>query len=131
VTLALPLMSVVALGELRVPQALLGAPLKVNTTKSFALPFPLTVAFTTEVVLPSAGTLGGVADTTIVSVAVPCCVITVDVLLPVPDSVALTVQKPETRLAVYWSFGVTPPAPVVSEDAASVPQAPAGLGLNV
>jgi hypothetical protein len=100
VTVATPLTLVVAEPALRVPHALAGAPLNVKDTKSLAMPFPLTVAFTAEVVLPSAGTLGGVAVTTVVLAAVPCWVITLEVLLLVPASVAVTVQKPWVVLAV-------------------------------
>jgi hypothetical protein len=60
--------------------------------------FPVTVAVSVEVLAPSAGTLAGTGATVIALVAVPCCVMTTVVLLPVPASVAVIVQKPTVVL---------------------------------
>jgi hypothetical protein len=98
VTAALPVASVVAEAALRVPHALLGEPARVNATRSLAMSFPATVAVSVEVLAPSAGTLDGATATVIVLVAVPCWVMTTVVLLPVPASVAVMVQKPTVVL---------------------------------
>ena len=100
VTLATPLVFVVAEAALRVPQTP-AAPLMVNETRSLAMPFPLTVAVIVEVLAPSAGKGPvGLAVTAVVLVAVPRCVIPAVVLLLVPASVAVIVQKPTVVLAV-------------------------------
>jgi hypothetical protein len=129
VTLATPLALVVAVLELNVPHTL-AAPLIVKDTKSLATSFPVTVALMAEVVLPSAAMLAGVAVTPVRLVAVPCCVITVEAVLPVPASVAVTVQKPAVVLDVYVTAGALPPAPVVDEFALKVPHEPAGFALR-
>lgn len=116
--------------ELNVPHTL-AAPLIVKDTKSLATSFPVTVALMAEVALPSAAMLAGVAVTAVVLVAVPCWVITVDAELPVPASVAVTVQKPAVVLEVYVTAGALPPAPVVAEFALRAPHEPAGLALKL
>jgi hypothetical protein len=95
----LPFTSVVAEVALRVPQSVVGLT-KVKETRSFAMPLPATVAVTVVWLLPSAVIGFGLALTEIVLVAVPFCVMTVVVLLPVPASVEVTVQKPGVVLDV-------------------------------
>jgi hypothetical protein len=100
VTLATPLPLVVAEAALSVPQTP-AAPLMVKDTRSLAMAFPVTVAVIVEVLAPSAGNGPvGLAEATVVLVAVPNCVIWTVVLLPVPASVAVIVQKPGVVLGV-------------------------------
>jgi hypothetical protein len=95
---AAPLAFVVAKARLRVPQ---DAPLVVKLSGSPATktpPLVWTMAVTVEVVVPSAGTVPGFAiAATVFTVAgggLLVWVILVLPLLPVPDSVTVTMQKP-------------------------------------
>jgi hypothetical protein len=94
VTLALPSAAVTAVGELSAPQI---APVlvKVTVTPETAVPpTPLvTTAFKVEVVVPSAGTLLGVAVNAML-LGTPVCTIATLPELPPLASVAVMVQVP-------------------------------------
>jgi hypothetical protein len=107
VVVATPLALVVAKVGLRVPH---DAPLMVNCTGSPDTAAPpgagpaLTVAVTVEVVLPSAGMLAGLAETATTLAGTGGGLLSwsmdVDTLLPLPASVAVTVQNPTVVDAV-------------------------------
>jgi hypothetical protein len=89
---------------LRVPQV--GPPLADAITGSFTTSMPapdLTVTVTVDVLVPLAGTAGGVAATLTVfagGIGFAVCVIVADPRPPVDASVATTVQNPTVVVAV-------------------------------